>query len=110
MDIALFNVEILFQKSTVTTDAIGNHTNHWEDYYPCHATVSGESGAEQAIVGTTVVNTEVSFTLRFCSAVSAIDTDHYRICFRDEIYNIIAIDHMSYKKKSLKFKCKKVRR
>ena len=32
------------------------------------------------------------------------------IVFNGEIYNIVAVDHMNYKKKSLKLRCQKVRR
>jgi hypothetical protein len=30
--------------------------------------------------------------------------------FKNEIYDIIAIDHMNYKKKCIKFRCRKARR
>ena len=30
--------------------------------------------------------------------------------FNDEIYNIVAVDHMNYKKKCIKFRCRKARR
>ena len=45
MEIALLNVKITFQKNSVVADDIGNRRNIWEDYYTCHATVSGEGGA-----------------------------------------------------------------
>ena len=34
----------------------------------------------------------------------------YRIALRDELYDIVNVDHMNYKKKLLKFSCRKVRR
>ena len=39
MNIAAMNVRICFQKSSVVTDEIGNHTNEWVDYFSCYATV-----------------------------------------------------------------------
>ena len=42
MDIALMNEKVIFQKNTVVTDAVGNHTNVWEDDYTCFATIGGE--------------------------------------------------------------------
>lgn len=110
MDIALLNVKVVIQKNSVVVDAIGNHINEWAAYYSCYATVSGESGNETAAAGTIVENADLAFTIRYCKAVDEITTDGYRIFFGGEIYNILAIDHMNYKKKSIKFKCQKVRR
>ena len=44
MEISLLNVKVTFQKNSVVADDIGNRRNVWEDYYTCHATVSGEGG------------------------------------------------------------------
>ncbi len=110
MDVALLNIKIVFQKSEVVVDAIGNHTSKWADYYPCHATVSGEGGSEKAVAGLVVADSDVSFTVRYCKKAAGITTDGYRVKFGDALYNIVSIDHMNYKKKALKFKCEKVRR
>ena len=45
MEIDLLNVKVTFQKNSVVSDSIGNRKNVWEDYYTCHATVSGEGRA-----------------------------------------------------------------
>ncbi len=110
MDAALLNVKILFQKNSVVTDAIGNHKNSWVDYYSCHATASGEGGSEKAVAGLIVEDSDLSFTVRYCKKAAEATTDGYRVKFGDALYNIVSIDHMNYKKKSLKFKCEKVRR
>lgn len=110
MKVALLNEKILIQRTVVTSDEIGNRKNVWEDYFSCFATISGEGGDEQLEAGQNLNRVNVSFTVRWCSALSDIDTTGYRIVFHGEIYNILAVDHMNYKKKSLKFKCQKVRR
>lgn len=110
MDVALLNVKIVFQKNEVVVDAIGNHKNQWADYYSCHATVSGEGGSEKAVAGLIVEDSDLAFTVRYCKKAAGITTDGYRISFSGELYNIVSIDHMNYKKKALKFKCEKVRR
>ncbi len=110
MDAALLNVKIMFQKKEVVVDAIGNHTSKWADYYSCHATVSGEGGSEKAVAGLIVEDSDLSFTVRYCRKAAEVTTDGYRISFIGELYNIVSIDHMNYKKKALKFKCEKVRR
>lgn len=110
MDIALLNEKITFQKNEVQVDDIGNHINGWSDYYTCHATISGEGGTEKSAAGLVVENTDISFSVRYCRMMSKIDSTGYRILFNDTIYNILSIDHMNYKRKSVKFKCQKVRR
>ena len=68
MNISNLNVRITFQKNAVVIDKIGNHTNEWQEYYSCYATVSGETGTEQAIVGETVENVEVCLSVRYCES------------------------------------------
>lgn len=110
MDIAALNVKIMFQKSETVVDGIGNHKTVWKDYFSCHATVSGEGGTENAVAGQTVENVDIQFTVRFCNAVNAVTPTGYRIVFQEELYNILSIDHLRFKRNALKFKCEKVRR
>lgn len=110
MEVALLNVRIMFQKNTVTVDAIGNQKNLWEDFYSCHATVNGEGGSEKAVAGLIVEDSDVSFTARYCKKAAEVTADGFRVVFDGGLYNIVAIDHLNYKKKALKFKCEKARR
>lgn len=110
MKVSLLNEKILFQKNTVISDAIGNRKNEWEDYYSCFATIGGEGGNEKSEAGQTVDDASITFSVRYCSQLVDIMSTGFRILFRGEIYNILSVDHMNYKKKSLKFRCEKVRR
>ena len=110
MDVALLNRKITVQKNTVVTDAIGNHTNEWADFYSCYATISGESPNESTSAGTVVDNTKADFSVRWCKAVSEVTPDEYRVVYNGEIYNVLGIDHQNFKKKSVKLKCQKARR
>lgn len=110
MEIALLNVKVTFQKNSVVSDAIGNRKNVWEDYYSCHATVSGEGGQEKAAAGLTAAESDIAFTVRFCKRAAEVTADGFRILFGGEVYNIVAVDHMNYRKKALKFRCEKARR
>ena len=113
MEVSLLNVKITFQKNAVEVDGIGNHKNTWTDYYSCHATVSGEAGtqtSEADVAGMVADESDISFTVRYCKKASVIDSTGYRVVFDGGIYDILAIDHMNYKKKCLKFKCRKVGR
>ena len=111
MNISLMNIRICFQKNVITSDTIGNHMNEWVDYYSCHATGSGgnasQKGAEAENAVTVTAHPSIDFTVRWCKALSNVTTDGYRIIFGGESYNIIGIDHMNYKRKSLKFRCQK---
>ena len=110
MDIALLNTRIRIQNILIVADAIGNRTNVWEDYFSCHATISGEGGTEAEIAGVKVENADLAVTVRWSKETAAVTTTGFRILIGDEIYDILAIDHMNYKRKSLKFKCRRVRR
>ncbi len=110
MDIAMLNERVTFQKNEVVTDKNGNHTNEWNEFYSCAATISGESGREDTAAGQTTEHPDMNVTVRWCRKASEVTEDGYRILFHGEIYDIIGIDHFSYKKKALKFKCRKVKR
>ena len=113
MEVSLLNVHITFQKNAVEVDGIGNHRNTWTDYYSCHATAGGEAGkqtSEMDVAGTVADVSDISFTVRYCRKASVIDSTGYRVVFGGGIYDILAIDHMNYIKKCIKFKCRKARR
>ena len=113
MEISLLNQRITFQRNTILTDYIGNHTGSWNDEFSCFATVGGESGRngkETAVAGATVEDADCTFTVRWCVQTANVGTTSHRIIFKDEIYNIVAVDHMNYKKKCIKFRCRKARR
>ena len=110
---ALLNEKVAFLKNTVKTDAVGNHTNEWDEYYTCFATIGGEglaSSKEEQVAGTTVEDFSMTVTVRYCAKAAAITSTGYRVIFMDEIYNIENIDHLNFKKKALKFMCRKERR
>ncbi len=111
MDIGLLNERIVIQKNVVTTDEIGNQTNAWEEYYNCHATVGGATLISQKEQGGQPVDeSDLSFTVRYCKKTVDINVTGYRVMFRNEIYDIVAVDYMNFKKKCIKIRCRKVRR
>lgn len=109
MDIELLNVKVTFQEPTVIVDAIGNTQNTWGDCYTCHATISGESGKEQFVAEGITDHSSVAFTVRYCRYVRGVTSTTHRIVFAGEAYEIIGIDHMSNKRKAVKFLCRKER-
>lgn len=107
MDIALLNVKITIQKNRTVVDDIGNHKNIWTDFHTCFATVSGENGSEKSVAGLVVDDSDISFTVRWCRKLSDLDVTKHRIIFDGITYNLVSIDHMNFKKKCLKLKCRK---
>lgn len=113
MDVTALRSKVTFQKNETVTDKYGNHKNAWTDYYTCFATIGGEgmaSSKEEEVAGTTVEDFSMTVSVRYCQKAAVIDSTHYRVMFMDEIYNIVNIDHMNFRKKSLKFTCRKARR
>ncbi len=109
MDIGLLNERVLFQKDVVTVDEIGNRTRGWDDYYECACTIGGEGlkKMEEDDNAVTEDVSEMTVTIRYCLTASFIDSTGYRVRFHGDTYNIIAVDHLNYKKKALKFRCRR---
>ena len=95
--IELMRERITIQKSSTKKDGTGNHILVWSDYYKCYSYVNNLSGKEYW-------ETELDFVIRYCSEVSAIDTEHFRILFRGNIYNITFVDNVQYKNKTVKIR------
>ena len=110
MKISDLNIKITFQKKSVEYDEDGIGVSNWEDFYHCHAYASFQGKGEEIFVGMEVDHSEIAFTVRHQRKLEKLDTDGYRIVFHNEIYNILSIDHMNYKRRYLKFRCKKVMR
>ncbi len=113
MDAAALRSKVTFQKNETITDRYGNHKNAWTDYYTCFATIGGEglaSSKEEQAAGTTVEDFSMTVTVRYCAKAAAITSTGYRIVFNGELYNIENIDHLNYRKRALKFMCRKERR
>ena len=110
MHIAAMNVRITFQKNTVVEDEIGNHTNEWTDFYSCYATTSTKTGNESEAAATTTVTEKLDFNVRYCSETAQVTPDGFRIKLKDRIYNILSIDDMAFKHRSLKMHAELVRR
>ncbi|BFK56540.1 hypothetical protein I2400191J7_15500 [Ruminococcus bicirculans (ex Wegman et al. 2014)] len=110
MNIELLNVRIYIQKNEVISDSIGNRKNAWKDYYTCYATVSAEAGKESTGAGLIVDDSKIDFKIRYCKKAAALTSTGYRVQFGSELYDILAVDHMNFKRKCIKLSCQKVRR
>ena len=105
--ISEMNERILFQKSSAGKDKNGNHVLNWTDFYSCAAYANNLSGKEYWEAAQLNAQTDMYFMVRFCSELKSIDTEHFRIIFREEIYNITFIDNIQYRNKTLKIRVAK---
>jgi len=110
VNISAMRIRITFQKNEVTKDAIGNHSNEWTDYFSCYATAVEKEGGEDESAGQTIVEQRMDFTVRYCSELSDVVPDKFRIIYKNRIYNILTVSDMAFKKKSLKMHTKLQRR
>jgi SPP1 family predicted phage head-tail adaptor len=110
MNIAAMNVRLTIQKNEGIKDKYGNHTNTWTDFYTCWATPVQSGGSEKQEAGTTNSTDAIDFTVRYAKYLDGLDSTKIRIRLGDVIYNVTAIDPMAFQKRSLKFKCEKVKR
>ena len=102
--IELMRERITIQKSRTKTDKAGNHTVVWENHYQCFSYVNSLSGKEYWEAKQVNAETELDFVIRYCSEVSGLDTEHFRIVFRGNLYNISFIDNVQYKNKTVKIR------
>lgn len=113
MHAARLNRRITIQQAGVETDALGNRLDSWADWYTCFATVSGEDANRDSEVeraGQTVDDQRADFTLRWCARLDTVTSTGYRVLLGAQIYDIISVDHTSYRHRSIKLKCRKARR
>lgn len=113
MDVAALRSKVTFQKNETVTDKYGNHKNVWADHHTCFATIGGEgmaSSKEEQAAGSTVEDFSMTVTVRYCQKTAVVNSTGYRVMFMGELYNIVNIDHVNFRKRSLKFTCRKERR
>lgn len=101
---------ITVQKSSPENDKAGNHVLSWEDHYTCSAYVNNLSGKEYWEAAQVNAQKDIYFMIRYCSEVAGMDTEHYRILFRGQVYNITFLDNVKYQNKTLKVRASLAKR
>ena len=110
MNIAAMRCRIAIQRNEVVTDRYGNHANVWTDFYICWATPVQSAASEDEDAGTINSTDRIDFTVRYAGCLEGPDSTKIRIRLGGAIYNVTGIDPMGFGKKSLKFKCERVKR
>ena len=85
MEAARLNQVIQFQKRVNHIDEIGNHTNTWENYYKCHATISNFSSRETDEGSQTLETEEFDCTVRSCNILKPLGGVDYRVVYDNAI-------------------------
>ena len=101
---------ITIQKSKTGNDKNGNHTLIWKNYYSCYAYVNNLSGNEYWAAAQVNAQSDLYFIVRYCSEIKNMDSEHYRIILRDQIYNISFVDNVQYQNKTVKLRASLVKR
>ena len=101
---------ITIQRSSLGNDKAGNHVLVWEDYFCCSAFVNSLSGKEYWEAAQVNAQRDIYFIIRYCSEVAGMDTEHYRVLFRGQVYNITFIDNVRYQNRMLKLRASLVKR
>ncbi len=110
MDISKLRSRITIQHSEVVTDAIGNHTNTWVDYWFCAAYANLASGKEYGAAGQTLGSDTLVFEVRWCERLRDLDSTRFRILFGGSIYNITCVDDVQFRHEKLKLTAQRERR
>ena len=110
MNIINLNSRITIQQCSIEIDEIGNHLPVWHDYYDCWACITSANGRETNRLDTTLEADLSYFTIRYCKKISNIESNKFRIIFRNHIYNIDHVDHLSYENRLIKIHAKLARR
>ena len=110
MEIAKLRSRITIQHSEVVTDAIGNHTNVWVDYWSCAADANLASGKEYGAAGLTLGSDTLVFEVRWCERLRELNSTKFRILFGGNIYNITCVDDVQFRHEKLKLTAQRERR
>lgn len=110
MNIARLNQRLTLQKNVLVTDALGNHLSGWEDWYACACSASEEGGSEEQAASMTVDEHLIWFTIRWCTQLEGLTPDGYRVRFHEDLYDILSVDHMRFRHRTVKLRCRKERR
>ena len=109
MDVGLLNRRIIVQKKVTERDDAGISTSSWKDDFSLWSTISNESGQVDSGEGLNKSAVDISFTVRYCRQSLSVAPLTHRILFGGEFFDIVSVDHVSYKGSMIKFNCQKVR-
>lgn len=96
VEIGRLNRRITLQRRQVFQDDEGNQRQEWTDFHSCWAAVNGVSNREYWQAREQHEENIVSFKVRYCNRLKAMNKTDFRIVFRGRIYDIVMIDNMLF--------------
>lgn len=106
MQLSDFNQRITIQKGVIHPDFYGED-HSFSDFYSCFTSVKEKSLAENVRDGNLVQDEILEFSVRDCSKLKELSSDAFQILFKEQIYDILAIDHDQFKGRYLRITAKR---
>lgn len=112
MNIGMLRTRITIEKNETIIDRYANHHSEWTPHFSCWATVStsGQTMEEKEVAAHTVDQERLDVTVRYSSETACVNSKEYRIRINEQIYDIINVNDMGFKKECRKFQVKKKER
>lgn len=102
MDIGSMRRRLTIQKHEIKKDEIGNHTSSWRDFHRCFCYANLTSADEYGVKPETLETGSITFIIRWCEKLRALNSKEYRIVFSGEAYDITSVDDVLFKHEKLK--------
>lgn len=96
VDIGKLNRRITLQRRTITEDDAGNQQQEWSNFHSCWAAVNGVANREYWKAREQHEENIVSFKIRWCHALNALNKTDFRIVFDGSVYDIVFIDNVLF--------------
>ena len=104
MNASMLKNKITIQKKTAVPDDIGKISEKWSDFMVVHAYANRLSGQELIVAAANGQQDTVTFSVRYCRALSEINSNDFRIIFMGRIFNILTVDNVMFLNKELKIR------
>ena len=104
MNASMLKNKITIQKKSAIPDDIGKISEKWSDFMVAHAYANRLSGQELIVAAANGQQDTVTFSVRYCRALSEINSNDFRIVFMGRIFNILTVDNVMFLNKELKIR------
>lgn len=104
MNASMLKNKITIQKKTAVPDDIGKISEKWSDFMVVHAYANRLSGQELIVAAANGQQDTVTFSVRYCRALSEINSNDFRIIFMGRIFNILTVDNVQFLNVELKIR------
>ena len=104
MNASMLKNKITIQKKTAVPDEIGRISEKWSDFMVVHAYANRLSGQELIVAAANGQQDTVTFSVRYCRALSELNSNDFRIVFMGRIFNILTVDNVQFLNVELKIR------